>query len=301
MTLQKTFLYPNFKGSSMGVIHKNLCELHSLGNSTKEWICLRHRGKERTLQTMHVAGYTEAGPGYEFVRLAPPFGGVLVTERGCGEALVEGTWRVVPEGWAYIMPPRTLHAYKVRGSESWRLHWVLYGERVGVPGLKSGAEAQLVQVEGASFRHAVEGLCKENMTLGDSATEGLWTELIDRSVARFHRGAGACGRLDAVWARVREDLSGAWSLERLSRESGLGGETLRRLCLSQLGRPPMKELIRLRMESAAVLLRHSHEKVSEVARRVGYEDAFAFSTSFKRYWGKGPRAFRCEHQEGAFF
>lgn len=56
-------------------------------------------------------------------------------------------------------------------------------------------------------------------------------------------------------------------------------------------------LLRQRMHQAAYLLRDQNLAVKEVARRVGYADAYAFSKRFKEHFRASPTAFR--HQEPA--
>lgn len=51
-------------------------------------------------------------------------------------------------------------------------------------------------------------------------------------------------------------------------------------------------VIRLRMHRAEYLLRNANLSISEIARRVGYEDIYHFSRLFKKYFGLSPRALR---------
>jgi AraC family transcriptional regulator of arabinose operon len=51
-------------------------------------------------------------------------------------------------------------------------------------------------------------------------------------------------------------------------------------------------LIRQRMHQAAYLLKDRNLQVTDVARRVGYDDLFHFSKLFKRHYGMSPRALR---------
>ena len=46
------------------------------------------------------------------------------------------------------------------------------------------------------------------------------------------------------------------------------------------------------MERAAALLMFSGTAVAAVATQVGYDNAFAFSTAFKRVWGMSPATYR---------
>ena len=51
---------------------------------------------------------------------------------------------------------------------------------------------------------------------------------------------------------------------------------------SLVGEPPLTYLTGWRMTLAADLLRDTEATITTVARKVGYEDAFAFSVAFKR-------------------
>ena len=55
-----------------------------------------------------------------------------------------------------------------------------------------------------------------------------------------------------------------------------------------MGRPPRQQLIWLRMRHAAALLAHGDAKVETVAARVGYQNPFVFSRTFKRVMGWPP-------------
>ena len=74
--------------------------------------------------------------------------------------------------------------------------------------------------------------------------------------------------------------------------AGMSEENLRRLCLRLHQRAPMAQLTWMRMQTAADILAHSEGKLGELAARLGYADAFAFSTAFKRVMGRSPREFR---------
>ena len=79
----------------MDGIPKNLREIHSLGPATREWLVREGQvpAFERT-QTF-VAGYSDAGRGYAFVRHQPAFSQLLACIGGEGLALVDGRWQRV--------------------------------------------------------------------------------------------------------------------------------------------------------------------------------------------------------------
>ena len=55
--------------------------------------------------------------------------------------------------------------------------------------------------------------------------------------------------------------------------------------------PPMQYLLEWRMALAKDLLRRERPPLAEVAERVGYESASAFSTAFTRLTGCSPSEF----------
>lgn len=271
----------------------DICEIHKLGATTREWVVAGEHVTGTGTRCARFLGYTEAGAGYEFGRIAPRFSQILVTERGEGLVLVDEQWKPCPAGYAYITAPRSTSAYHIRADKgTWRLHWAIYGEACELPSLPPGTKPQLVSVEGINFRHAVEGCCHEQGSRADPGVVGLWAALVDHAVWRMLDVGQGDSRLDRLWVAVRHDLGGAWTLGRMAHEAGMSEESLRRLCQKHLGRSPMAHLVRMRMLTAADFLRHSGEKLDALAARLGYSDAFSFSAAFRRVLGIPPSEVR---------
>lgn len=60
---------------------------------------------------------------------------------------------------------------------------------------------------------------------------------------------------------------------------------------SEFGKTPRQYIMKRRMEEARTLLENG-TSVQETADRLGFYDAFHFSKTFKRFWGKPPSGFR---------
>lgn len=83
-----------------------------------------------------------------------------------------------------------------------------------------------------------------------------------------------------------------WTVGELAQRVGWSRATIARRFTDLVGTPPMAYLTGWRLDLAADRLRRTPLPVTRIAREVGYEDAFAFSTAFKRRHGSSPRAYR---------
>jgi AraC-like DNA-binding protein len=84
----------------------------------------------------------------------------------------------------------------------------------------------------------------------------------------------------------------AWSLEELAHAVGQSRATFARRFLELVGETPVAYLTRWRMCLAAKLLSDTPLSLDEIAPRVGYQTAAAFSRAFRRSLGSAPGHFR---------
>ncbi|GAA3130468.1 AraC family transcriptional regulator [Planomonospora alba] len=85
-----------------------------------------------------------------------------------------------------------------------------------------------------------------------------------------------------------------WTLASLAAVAGVSRTTLAKRFAELVGEPPLAYLTDWRMALAADLLAEPAATVTSVARRVGYADAFGFSSAFKRVRGVSPSTYRAE-------
>lgn len=84
-----------------------------------------------------------------------------------------------------------------------------------------------------------------------------------------------------------------WTVSSLADRTAVSRATLAKRFSDLVGEPPLTYLTRWRMTLAAdLLLEREAATIAEVAREVGYSDAFGFSAAFKRVRGVNPSAFR---------
>ena len=98
--------------------------------------------------------------------------------------------------------------------------------------------------------------------------------------------------LVAMRALIVSDHHRPLKLADLAAAAAVTASHLVRLCRRELSTTPMKLLQDVRIDEAAVLLRHTGLSVKEVADQVGFADPFHFSRAFKQRRGASPRDYR---------
>ncbi len=91
---------------------------------------------------------------------------------------------------------------------------------------------------------------------------------------------------------MHERPQAPWSVEGLARQVAQSRATFARRFSELVGETPVAYLTRWRMCLAAKLLSESDLSLDEIAARVGYETAAAFSKAFRRSHGTSPGRFR---------
>lgn len=191
---------------------------------------------------------------------------------------------------AYATPPGCFHAYWC--DELWEVGWITYSQITQMPAFSATAAPVLLEADPRPLEHVLKGLFQEVSAQREAVLLDHWAELLHYHVCRIVEVRGPA-RLWQLWEEVRADPAFAWNLSNLARAACLGTEHLRRICLRETGHSPMHQVAQLRMKHAVSLLSMGY-KVETTARAVGYENAFAFSTAFKRIMHSSPSGFRHE-------
>ncbi|MFE2111475.1 AraC family transcriptional regulator [Kitasatospora sp. NPDC059463] len=149
-------------------------------------------------------------------------------------------------------------------------------------------------------------LLATEVTRAEPGQELVLDRLLDLLVVGVLRGWLAAPDADAPgWLRAQtddvvgpalrllhDDPARPWTVAALAAEVGVSRAGLARRFSTLVGEPPMAYLANWRLAVAADLLRDPGLTVAAVARRVGYGDAFALSTAFKRVRGLTPQEHR---------
>ena len=99
-------------------------------------------------------------------------------------------------------------------------------------------------------------------------------------------------RLDQVLEKILFSPQLDWNIEQLAELASMSRATFMRIFQQQLGMPPGKFLIQVRLEMAAVLLKNTQKTILAIALEIGYQSEAHFSKAFKAIYGLSPSQFR---------
>jgi AraC-like DNA-binding protein len=120
-------------------------------------------------------------------------------------------------------------------------------------------------------------------TSGTGASPGLVRGLSD-------------ARLAAAIRAMHAQPARAWTIDELAKQAALSRSAFFQRFQRTLGVAPMEYLLAWRMALAKDLLRREEVSVAEVAQRVGYTSASAFSVAFTRHVGLPPTSYAREQR-----
>lgn len=89
--------------------------------------------------------------------------------------------------------------------------------------------------------------------------------------------------VEAALMFIEQNYSDHITINDISKYISINRSYLHRLFKRYINKSPQQFLLDLRMEKASSLLKNSTLKVSDIARSVGYKDAFLFSKTFKKF------------------
>ncbi|MFJ5708195.1 AraC family transcriptional regulator [Streptomyces sp. NPDC093105] len=83
-----------------------------------------------------------------------------------------------------------------------------------------------------------------------------------------------------------------WTVAALAARAGVSRALFAKRFTHLMGCPPLSYVTECRMDEAEALLSDTDLGIAQIARSVGYADAFGFSAAFKRHRGRSPSTYR---------
>jgi len=103
-------------------------------------------------------------------------------------------------------------------------------------------------------------------------------------------------RVNILIEYINNHLDEPIDLTYLAEISGFSQWHFHRIMSAFLGEPVGAFIVRMRIETAARLLRYTDSPVQEIAYRVGYDVPSSLSKQFKQFYGISPQAYRNNKQ-----
>jgi len=140
----------------------------------------------------------------------------------------------------------------------------------------SGSPEVLNRLTDVLFIRAVNAYFDQNMETAESGwLAAVRDEPIGRALLMFHK-----------------QPHDAWRIDMVARRLALSRSSFAARFRELVGEPPLQYLTRLRMNTAAMRLRTSNDKLRSVASAVGYSSVTAFVKAFQRSMGVTPGEYR---------
>jgi AraC-like DNA-binding protein len=98
---------------------------------------------------------------------------------------------------------------------------------------------------------------------------------------------------------IHGDVARGWTVQQLARAAGMSRAAFAERFARKVGLPPMQYVLEWRVALAKEMLIGERPSLAEVASRVGYHSASAFTTAFTRVTGHSPSEYARSTDSGA--
>lgn len=212
----------------------------------------------------------------------------------CDAALEDGRWGNDPVGETRLI----VGAYRTSGRRHERLMRALPPVLVVSDDPEVCEWMETVAVDASRRPAGAQALMDRLLDWGLVCTLRDWFEAQDCEAPGWYRGPA-----DPVVGPALEAMHGkpaaGWTVASLAAEAGVSRALFARRFSEVMGQSPLAYLTECRMDDAEELLADRTLTVAQVAKSVGYADAFGFSAAFKRHRGLRPSDFRAASEIGA--
>jgi len=248
--------------------------------------------------------YVEQPQGY-------PHHKIIYNTSGTGWCCIEGKHYATSPKQAFIIPAKAAHSYGANEQTPWSVYWVHFNgkrshdlikainptqkkdPRIFVP--RSNAITNAFE---DCYRWTTKGLSDSSLIAMAGSFSRLASLFIIHQRSKNTKTQRAEERILKSIQWMQQNLKETIALEELASQASLSAPHYSSLFKKQCGAPPIRFLIRLRMQRACELLdNNNHIPINEISQSVGYEDPFHFSRMFKEVVGATPSAYRKSGQQ----
>jgi AraC-like DNA-binding protein len=251
---------------------------------------------------------------YEYPRHQHTNYETILVEQGPYYCELNSTELTVSPGAVLIIKPGDWHQDHLRrGQRHYVLHFQLAAPK-GAPAppplfrTEVAATAQICHGHYADeawflreLRREAEGAAPHAAAVQDGLLSALFWRLVRGLEPAalspgFRRLPEDEAERETIAHAMRRHLAHNLDVPTLARELRLSPRHLTNRCRALFGQPPARLFLRMKLETAAELLRASDARVKEVAESLGFANPYHFSAAFRRHFGHPPSALGRERE-----
>ncbi|WP_082928076.1 AraC family transcriptional regulator [Rhizobium bangladeshense] len=170
--------------------------------------------------------------------------------------------------------PKLLHLKSEQNrSRAFQAVLELLAAEVDAPGL--GSDAVVRRLFELLFVHAVRAYSEQRAT----AKTGWLAAVADKN-------------LSLAIEAIHPEPQMSWTVDRLARKAGMSRSAFAARFRAMVGQAPLGYLTECRIYQAARQIEANGEKISVIARRMGYQSEAAFTKTFRKFMGCVPSEYR---------
>ncbi|NKY57417.1 AraC family transcriptional regulator [Nocardia flavorosea] len=211
----------------------------------------------------------------------------FVEEPKCEASLGEGRWGNDSAGETALI----VGAYRASGRRHERLLRALPPVLVVTDDAETCAWMASIAADASARPAGAQAMMDRLLDWALVCTLRDWFDGQDADAPGWYRGPADPVVGPALEAMHSQPAAG-WTVATLASKAGVSRALFAKRFTDVMGQSPLAYLTECRMDEAEELLADRDLTVAQVAKAVGYADAFGFSAAFKRHRGLRPSDFR---------
>jgi AraC-like DNA-binding protein len=275
----------------MSGMNKDICEMGIIGPRCRErFLSLLQPGPLMRLG-VNGAGISDLRGRYCMSRPHSSISVILGTLDGQARLTTDTGTQELKSGDLLVAPKDITHRYELIRGKYWKIIWFNINREIPfdkVMVVKVNYLTRMAQEFNDIMEESVVGsYLNQEARL---AKENYLSVMLQRifHLEKHERQTVHEKCLRTLWSIVMDHPAKKRTLADLAEIAGYSAGHLNRLCRQYYGCSAVHHLTRLRMEYAAQLFSQRTLKIRTVALMCGYENQFAFSVAFKRYFKVSP-------------
>lgn len=240
-------------------------------------------------------GYGDINPvqfGYEKCESSHSFGPAIRTHwllhyvvSGSGYFKIKNREYYVTGGSMFVIPPFVETYYEADKCDPWEYIWVGFTKSESI-------DLEFEDVAYMPYARSVFENMKKCSGMQSGRTEFLCGNIWNLISLNYDLKSKSIDYIDNALNIIESEYMSPLKIEKISERLGLERTYFSNLFKISVGVSPKHFLLKTRMEKAAMFLSEYKYTVSLTAVSVGYGDVYAFSKSFKQYFGVSPSKYK---------